>query len=408
LFSVLTRFLLAAFWAGGVMAADPVAPPAASARASSQDPGVWLFSCGGQFIRVDVRTNEIAQTGTLKDVIGKRTSGRYDGCLVESVSSALNTPTLVVVVPREESLNAEGKRHYAVLGLARSSLALVNRFDIAPLQEQVPAVAMSTSGRLLKIVYEADKRNPPGALVSQDLDVASFSPRTSRQDVGPEVLRRSKKYFFREDGVVQANGAIVSSNAAFDTATMLAVLRYSTNVLGRDASKPGPGIVPADYAFGVSLYIDGWDMKSMPVPHGRLIAFDTLNKQVINGFEVPYALTTFDGSPSTPNVHLTTDGKIAVVEEYVWSQVADSPLKTRQKTGLLAAYELHSGVLLGKVKVPVSSGFGQFVDFSNDGKSLFYTTSTTFYVIDPTTMAIASATTLPADFQPMAAVTTQQ
>jgi hypothetical protein len=379
------------------------AEPAARSQTSDQGTGVWVFSCDGRVVRTKAGTDGVAETTSLENVITKRTSGRFDGCLVENVISVLRTPTIVVVVPHENFLNAGGKRHYSVLGLNRSSLALVSRFDIAPLQEGAPKVAMSTEGSLLKIIYQGESRSQLGALVSQDLDVANFAPKENKQDMPPEVLRASQKLFFREDGVVQTGGGIGPSNGFFDLVGAKAVLEYSKRVLGRDVSRPTP-IVPVDSVFGVTLYIEGWDTKANPVKSGRLIAFDTLEKQIINGFETPFALAPLDGSRNMPNV-LTPDGKVAIIEEYIWSQSDDSRSGTRVKTGLLAAYELRSGTLLGKVTVPAASGDGYVVDFSNDSRNLFYADSGKFYIIDATTMLVISATALPSGFSPIAAVT---
>jgi hypothetical protein len=386
------------------------AEPAARSQTSDQGTGVWVFSCDGQVVRIKAGTDGVAETTSLTDVITKRTSGRFDGCLVEDVRSALSTPTIVALVPHENFGNAGGKRHYSVLGLNRSSLALVNRFDIAPLQEQVPKVEMSTKGSLLKILYEGESRSQRGALVSQDLDVASFTSKANKQDVLLEMLRGSQNFFFREDGIIQADGTIVSAGSTLNDLiggpAFLAVLEYSKKVFGRDMSRPR-SIAKADSAFGVVLYIDGWDTKANPITNGRLIAFDTLGRQVINGFETLFALVPYGGSRHSSNVHVTPDGTAAVVEEYIWSQSDDSKSGTRVKTGLLAAYELRSGTLLGKVTIPAASGNGHLVDFSNDSRNIFYADSGKFYIIDATTMLVISATALPSGFSPIAAVTAQ-
>ncbi len=405
-FSVLIRSFLAVLCVGGAATA---AEPVARSQTPDQGTGVWVFSCDGQVVRIKAGTDEVSATTSLADIITKRTSGRFDGCLVEDVRSALRTPTIVVVVPHENFVSAGSKRHYSVLGLNRSSLALVNRFDIAPLQEGSPNIAISTKGSLLKIIYEGESRGQRGALVSQDLDVASFTPKAIRQDVPSEVLRVSQNFFFREDGVIQADDTIVSAGSTLNdlivSPAYLAVLEYSKKALGRDALSPAP-IVSVDSTFGVTLYIDGWDTKDSPIKSGRLIAFDTLERQIINGFETPFALAS-TVSRNMPNVHLTPDGKVAIVEEYSWSEPVGSRSRARVKTGLLAAYELRSGTLLGKVTIPAVSGFGYVVDFSNDSRNLFYVDSGKFYIIDATTMLIISATALPNWFSPIAAVTAQ-
>jgi hypothetical protein len=383
------------------MAAEPVA----RSQTPDQGTGVWVFSCDGQVVRIKAGTDGVAETTSLVNVITKRTSGRFDGCLVEDVKSGLRTPTIVVVVPHENFVNAGGKRHYSVLGLNRSSLALVNRFDIAPLQEGSPKVAMSTKGSLLKIVYEAESRSQRGALVSKDLDVASFNQRANRQNIVSETLSSSEKFFFLEDGVVHANGEINSDGNTLDLTGPLAVLEYSKRALGRDALTQVP-IGPVDSVFGVTLYVDGLDTRAKPVKSSRLIAFDTIERQVINRFETPFALAS-TVSRNMPNVHLTPDGRVAIVEEYIWPEPVGSPSRIMVKTGLLAAYELRSGTLLGKVTIPAVSGFGYVVDFSNDSRNLFYVDSGKFYIIDATTMLVVSATALPNWFSPIAAVTTQ-
>ncbi len=406
-FFALIRNIITVLCVGGVATA---AEPVARSQTPDQRTGVWVFSCDGQVVRIKAGTDGVAETTSVTDVIAKRTSGRFDGCLVEDVRSTVDTPTIVVVIPHEDFTDADGKRHFSVLGLNRSSLALVNRFDIAPSQVGVPKIAMSTKGSLLKIIYEGESGSPHGTLVSQNLDVSSFTPKAIRQEVPLEILSGSQNLFFREDGLIQTDGGIVSAdstpNALIGGPQFLAVLKYSERAFGHDVSSQRT-IALADSTFGVVLYIDGCDTKAKPIKNGRLIAFDTFERQIIGGFETSFALVPYDGLQYSSNVHVTPDGTSAVVEEYNWSQSDDSRSGTKVKTGLLAAYELRSGMLLGKVTVPAASGVGYFVGFSDDSRNLFYADSGKFYIVDATAMLIKSATALPSGFSPIAAVTAQ-
>jgi hypothetical protein len=401
--SALMQGLLAMLCVGGAaIAAEPVARP----QVTDQGTGVWVFSCDGQVVRTKAGTDRVSEAASLTDVISKRTSGRFDGCLVEDVRSALSTPTIVVVIPHENFLNADSRRHFSVLGLNRSSLALVNRFDIPVSQLGSPVVEMSTRGRLLKVIYEGESGSQRGAVVSQDLDVASFTPKANGQDIPLELLSGTPRFFFREDGLIQTDFGISSTGITFGNsmAALSTVEEYSEKVFGRDESRPRD-IAQADSAFGVALYVDGWDMKAKPIKNGRLIAFDTFEKRVINGFETLFSLTAYQGSRNSSNVHVTPDGTVAVIEEYTRPQSEDLRSETQVKTGLLAAYELRSGTLLGKVTIPAASGNGHLVDFSNDSRNIFYADSGKFYIIDATTMLVISATALPPGFSPIAAVT---
>ena len=115
-------------------------------------------------------------------------------------------------------------------------------------------------------------------------------------------------------------------------------------------------------------------------------------------------LTPFDGTVGTPNVHLTPNGSAVIVEAYQWTDSLGDQ-RTRTSTGDLVAYDVRTGTVLGKVKMPQAPAQpGRFMGFLEDGKTMFYASQDKVFTVDITSMTVSAAIDLPEGFEPIAAV----
>jgi uncharacterized protein with WD repeat len=105
-------------------------------------------------------------------------------------------------------------------------------------------------------------------------------------------------------------------------------------------------------------------------------------------------------------VHLTPNGKGVVVEHYEWitpPQSLTGEKLERAKTGELAVYDADTGTLMNKIALRPAPGIsGRLVNFSEDGRFLYYTSHEHMYVVDLTAAQVASTFALPAGFTPIA------
>lgn len=372
-----------------------------------------IVDCSGRYIKLSRFVSGPIETGTLPIATPNSSAAtRHDGCLVEDVQSLRSQSALVAITARNRFLDPSGKRLYSVVSFDSSTLRQKDTYDIPVSQSEAPKLVLSTSG---KSVYVAYSSNQPGRapFTVDRLDASTMGARATGglDDAAAKKISSSKNISIDDVGNIRIDSTPIDSYSTVSTnvdAFRAIVSHWSSRMAAESSSSKGSQ-VKSKFAYvgtsaGIAAYIAGWDMSKERHENGTILTYDLARKVVIGGFRTAFRLAPFDGTLGTPNIHLSPNGTTVMIEAYEWATSSGNQV-VRAKTGELAAYDMRSGILLGRVNLStVKEQSGRFMGFAEDGKIMLYTSNEKFFVIDVTSMTIASSTDLPNGFEPVAVV----
>lgn len=373
---------------------------------SSTTTEYWVFDCGGRYLRVSEARNEIVDRGRVTAIESSAFGRRTDGCLLEDVRPLSGSNALIAVTAVEPTLDVTGRRHYRVVSLDRPTLKMSAVYTVPSPQAERPRLLLNPSAGSAAVLYDAGGASSDRVEIKElDGRTLQLRPSTISKSTAREIAF-SRKSHMLNDGRIQTDSIAHDGRpgATFASAVRTVVDHWQSQF---------PQTRQMKYALahsvpGKSIYIAGWDSSSTPFPNGGVILYDVMTGAVISSFRTAYKLAPFDGTIGTPNVHLTPNGDIVVVEEYAWRQYSESTEAYRFKTGSIVAYDAQSGMELGKVEIsPEPGASARVIGFSDDGSKLYYASFDRFYIIDLSAMRVFASVALPEAFTAVSAVSTR-
>lgn len=366
----------------------------------------WVFDCGGRYLRVSEARNEIVDRGRVAGIESSAFGCRTDGCLLGEVRPLSGSNALIAVTAVEPTLDASGRRHHRVVSLDRTTLKMLAVYTVPGPQTERPRLLLNPSSRSAAVLFDAGGASSDRVAIQELVGrTLQLRPSTISKSTAREIAS-SRKSHILADGRIQTDSI---SHDGRPGATFASALR--TVVDHWQTQFPQAGQIKyalADSISGKSIYIAGWDTWSAPSPNGGVILYDVMSGAVISSFRTAYKLAPFDGTIGTPNIHLTPNGDIVVIEEYAWRQDSESTKAYRFKTGSIVAYDAQSGMELGKAELsPEPSASARVIGFSEDGRKLFYASFDRFYIIDLAAMRVLASVALPEAFTAFAAASTR-
>lgn len=373
----------------------------------------YLFDCSGSYIRIDTEKQQIISRGKIWDGASGETIRpaewtRFDGCLVNGVQHDPQAGLIYVVVPKEGTVDTQGKSHYRIAALKLPNLDLIKKIDLKLALDTIPAILLTPEGGELLVSYSIAEqsqgkdlwhdviqryRTPEFEQVGTKEDLYSFSAYEDNPMLG---LRFSDHAYFDKAGrIVDRNKVLDKDGKIFHMIDGYSLLTSSLKQTFRQLERTGVGgrkyldITFADSAADRLLFVIGRDSKNNRVVNGSgLLVYDGESGHTLSPVVTPYAMAPFDPTHSgTPTAHLTPNGDLIVVEQYEWRDInQDSTFPSdyqRFKTGEIALYDVNTGSLLSKIFLDPPPGFfARVIGFSPDGKLMYYLSQNYIYGVD--------------------------
>jgi hypothetical protein len=379
----------------------------------------YVFDCSGQYIRIAMHDGSMEGPFSVPGI--PPGTGRFDGCLIESVVAGPDPAEVFLVVPMQRLADSLGRSRDKILALHVSGLRLLSSLDIPVPTNHIPKVKLDVASHTLQVQY----RTPSAARkrVQYDVDIshpdhivfkARADGKNSSDNLDPQPLLSDRAYTDVSGKVIDGN-RIIEPNGTTTSVTGYELLTASMAGAFRDLLRPGGtghaflDIVFADSAAGRMAFIVGWDRVDDPSPAGGgIVVYDAVDGKVVSSFHSPYREAAYELTPDTPTVHLTRDGRTVIVEEYQWVKPDGGSHPKRARTGRIGLYSADDGRLLRTVQTSAAAdGSGRVLGFSPDRALVFYVRTHDLYLID----VLGSRDLvfpMPTDFYPARVITTNQ
>ena len=389
----------------------------------SGSPIAYVFDCAGEYHRIDLGRGS-AKEGIVRD-LPTSGSSRFDGCRIDAAKWDSAAGYLYVITPTTATVDAEGHQSYELISFSLPSLTVLGREELPHALQESPSLLLDEKHDQVVVAYTLPGVDPTGTH-----GVITRYARATLQNEGslntPEIRGQAvlnlsssvgSKAYIDSMGRIVANNSILDQNGiATQTVSGYSLLGDSIRQQFRGLRRPGATGQPfLDIAFADSgndqlLFTINWDTFSDQSPMGGgLLVYNINTGKVTASWSTPYRQAPFDGSIGTPTVHLTPDGKVAIVEEYDWRQSdlsfgGTSSGDARFKTGVLVFYDASSGSLIRTIQLnPVPGYFGRVLGVSADSAIVYYASDQNIYAVE-----VASGETqvfrLPKEFLPVAVV----
>ncbi|OPX91796.1 MAG: hypothetical protein A4E53_00645 [Pelotomaculum sp. PtaB.Bin104] len=381
-----------------------------STSAANGNGRAWVFDCGGKYMKVDIISGRIVARGVVGKIVP---GGRFDGCLIEGIKEDPNTGMLYAIMPRERTEDERGKRHYRLVKLNKATLKITETHEITPSLEFIPSFFFDPNKNELVLNYlstSTASAKPQGVLERYSLPHLQkqlIKNPTESILIGGQVTHLNKRGQILDGvSILDANGIerekIDGKSLLNDNITHAFSGLYRSGAHGVKYLD----ITLADSAENRMVFVVAADSASDRSPKGGgVVVYDVFSRHVVSHFITSYQVTPFAGLPGTPTVHLTPEGKSVVIEQYEWdwpkTNGAENRLE-RIKTGNLRVYNADTGLLVGEIFLSPRPGLsGHVINFSKDGKFLYYGSYNKLYVVDLNNLKVTSTIDLDDGFTPI-------
>lgn|GEM_PF-5190268 len=367
-------------------------------KASTQknDKVFYIFGCAGSYKKVDISTGRILAEGMVGNI---EPMSRFDGCPLESVLEDPDSGMIYALVTEDQFMNAESKQHYSIIALKNYNLAITAKHEIEIALESIPDLYFDPSKHELVLhYYKTDIQSEENIGVLERYSPSNLTKISTQENfhLAGQVNRFNKRgEIYEGSRILDANG---KEKKMVDGYSLLNdAIKDKFKKLYRPAVDGTPylDITFADSSDGKMVFAVAWDIPSERSPNGGgVVVYDAFQQQIISSFTTVYQIT-----PSSmlqgPTVHISPNGKLIVVEQYIWKKSKNArpdEVKLEFKTGKLAIYDADSGIQKGTIILRPSPGFGgHVVNFSEDGRYLFYKSKNKVYVVDLNALKILNA-----------------
>lgn len=367
--------------------------------ASTHAKFVYFFNCGGDFLKIDLRTRQVVSQWAFSRLAGVAElvpSGRIDGCFLLGARYDAKTLRLYGVFPKNSNVGEDGTRDYQIIVLRLPQLDILGAIDFPALQYP-PAIVVSPDGARLLVAYRdfsSQKETADNTIVSV---VAVYDARrlekirVVRENTGKDdylagaVINASFSpaayYGSNTETLYDKDAQIIIKNDRF-LKQRLNRFQVLTEAQKRELERfrqvdplSGQQFLPIHYAdshSGNALLFVG----TPPMAEGRIIVVDLSSSRTIAMIEAPPVSAT--------TAHLTPDGKKVVVEHIELRKVNSQRRPRVYKRGGFAVYDVASAKQLKKLKDREElAGFGsKLICVAPAGDVIFYVADGGLYEIN--------------------------
>ena len=382
------------------------------ALASCGNANAWVFGCGGNYIMADINSGRILAKGIAD---GIAPDARFDGCLVEDVQVDSRSNTIYALMPAEATFDKMGRRHYRLVALNKSTLKMVASKAIDPALEEVPRFFLDSNKRELVLNYvlpNSESAQPRGVSERYSLpDFKKLNPKNLAQSnivIAGQVAHFNKRAEIFDDArildsdstrkIEEIDGESLLNDAIREKFAAL----YRTGVRG----KKYLDVTFVDSSDDKMIFVVASDSDGDRSPNGSgVIVYDAILRRVVSSFATPYPVTPFAALLGTPTAHLSPNGKLVVIEQYEWSVPnlhSRNEEVERTKTGNLLVFDTDSGSPISEIVLTPPPGVsGRVINFSEDGRVLYYASNAGIYAIDLKNSQVLTTIALEPRFMPI-------
>lgn len=345
-------------------------------------------------------------------------SGRFEESDHPRVEDVLSVPggSLFALLGEGEQPDENGQMRFRIASLDRETLKTLHSFDLPKPQDAFPILLLDPSRNQL--------------LLSTDAGIQILTIRTdgSIQPIGP-LVKMQRPIASLVGTYIDSHGDIVDGISVSDRKGRLlrevrpdSVLdaprkkQFASLTLVKGTTQHFYGAMPAASAGDRIVFVVGWD-DSRPesrVPQAGITVYDLNVGRIVSSFFSKFPVEPLEGPP----IQLSPDGRHIVISQYRWLPYFQHPRDAREAaqqsafaTGKLAIYDAGTGSLTGTVDLgPASDPYtfsvrkARAMGYSPDGSRMYYWFNQQLSVIDLDHAKLVSKTTLPAKFDPVAAV----
>jgi acyl-CoA synthetase (AMP-forming)/AMP-acid ligase II len=384
----------------------------AIAASAPNAPTLTIFNCDGSYLKVNAASGGSLASGMYGDF--KERQSHLDGCLISDIIDQI-PGALYAVISKSPRADKEGNQRFSVVSLDSKTLKVIHRYDLPEKYGQQPSLLFDAARQNLIVTL--------GDSSWQRLSIApngELVPLEAAQTL-PEAFPVSPFPYVDEEGniidgarVLNSQGRMIQEiqgDSLFDSALQE---KFASLTQIKGSSEHYYDAILAASAADRMVFTVGWDRQDTRIPSAGILVYDLHAGKVITSFNSAFAVAPGAvGEFGIPSLHLSPDGRQIVIEEYAWrpdsnaSPAGDHARQLRFRTGRIAVYDATTGGLRGTLTIALSQNdhaIGRVVNFSSDGRYLYYLIDGRMSTIDLEGLSVAAYSGLPNGFDPVAVV----
>jgi hypothetical protein len=382
-------------------------------NASAGSSLAYILDCRGKYLVLDSAEDKVLGAGIISELATHTATSRLDGCLLTAIQEDYAHNTIYAVVAVQEHLDSDGMRGYKVLALHLPQFELTASVNLSERSDEFPGLFLNRVTGKLTVTYHLPRSSGTDENVVQTYRIPGLE---KILEVRKPTNNPDDSFVMSPNAFVGHRGEVVDGNRVLDAtgrvteritgeSLLTTTVRYPFDSLVRTGANGRPYLsaIVADSAGGRMLFVLGWDRVQRRMPEkGGLLVYDAESKRTVSTGVIPYSVVPSELSLGTPNVHLSPDGKLVLVEQYDWRSTENERPK-RFKTGNVAIYDADTGRFLRSIRLQPSPGFYAYIlAFSPMSNSAYLVAEQNLYHSNLIGLERNSTIKMPEGFSPVA------